>query len=139
MGNIPLNGVDTDLDVCRNDVLYNNSQFYEKFMVSKTSDKQEIGMMYDVSIQLEISNNTNNTLVGSQPTNTISNSNKYTTNNQSLSPLNELQKGNDFQGTDSVGVSVNTAVCSGSQKVEKHKVTKKSDWRFLTDFSHIVI
>ena len=50
-------------------------------------------------------------------------------------PLNEVHMGNDFKGTDSVGVSVNTAVCSGSQKVEKHKVTKKSDWRFLTDFS----
>lgn len=88
-----------------------------------------------LSIQLEISNNTNNTPVGSQPTNTISNTTNSTTNSQSLPPLNELQKGNDFQGTGSVGVSVNTAVCSGSQKVEKHKVTKKSDWRFLTDFS----
>lgn len=44
LGNIPLNGVDTHLDVCRNAKVYNNSQFYEKFMVSKTSDKQEIGM-----------------------------------------------------------------------------------------------
>ena len=88
-----------------------------------------------LSIQLEISNNTNNTLVGSQPTNTISNTTNSITNNQSPPPLNAMQKGNDFQGTGSVGVSVNTAVCSGSQKVEKHKVTKKSDWRFLTDFS----
>ena len=44
LGHIPLNGVDTHLDVCRNAKVYNNSQFYEKFMVSKTSDKQEIGM-----------------------------------------------------------------------------------------------
>lgn len=88
-----------------------------------------------LSIQLEISNNTNNThpLVPNLPTQfPMSNS---TTNNQSLPPLNEVHMGSDFQGTGSVGVSVNTAVCSGSQKVEKHKVTKKSDWRFLTDFS----
>ena len=88
-----------------------------------------------LSIQLEISNNTNNTLVGSQPTNTISTTTNSTTNSQSLPPLNELQKGNDFSGTDSVGVSVNTAVCSGSSKVEKRTFAKKSDWRFLTDFS----
>ena len=44
LGYAPLNGVDTALDVCRNAKVYNNSQFYEKFMVSKTSDKQEIGM-----------------------------------------------------------------------------------------------
>ena len=44
LGHTPLNGVDTHLDVCRNAKVYNNSQFYEKFMVSKTSDKQEIGM-----------------------------------------------------------------------------------------------
>lgn len=44
VGNTPLNGVDTHLDVCRNAKVYNNSQFYEKFIVSKTSDKQEIGM-----------------------------------------------------------------------------------------------
>lgn len=44
LGHTPLNGVDTHLDVCRNDVLYNNSQFYEKFIVSKISDKQEIGI-----------------------------------------------------------------------------------------------
>lgn len=88
-----------------------------------------------LSIQLEISNNSNNTPVGSQPTNTISNITNSTTNNQSLPPLNEVHMGNDFQGTGSVGVSVNTAVCSGSQKVEKRTFAKKSDWRFLTDFS----
>lgn len=47
--------------------------------------------------------------------------------------------GNDFQGTGSVGVSVNTAVYSGSQKVEKRTFAKKSDWRNMTDFNHSVI
>lgn len=47
LGHTPLNGVDTHLDVRRNAKVYNNSQFYEKFMVSKTSDKQEIGMKYN--------------------------------------------------------------------------------------------
>lgn len=43
LGNIPLNGVDTHLDVCRNDVLYNNSQFYEKFIRQKSVISKKSG------------------------------------------------------------------------------------------------
>lgn len=73
--------------------------------------------------------------MGTPPIPTTSTTTNPPNNNQSLSPLNEVHLGNDFAGTDSVGASVNTAVYSGSSKVEKHKVAKKSDWRFLTDFS----